>query len=174
MDRFIQTILAEHRESWPESLDPVVMPFTLALHRAYTVLYGRACTEMARFGLSPAEFDVLATLRRAPRPHELTPSQLQRSLVITSGGLTKVLHQLTSRGLVERPRVEGDRRVKPVRLSATGQPLIEQAFQAVKQLTRDQVSAVLNPEESAAMTTLLVRLVPDESSCQIVRCEGQD
>lgn len=161
MDSFMQTIIAEHRENWPDSFDGVLIPFSLALHRSHAVLYSRACAQMARFGLSPAEFDVLASLRRSPAPHELTPSQLQRSLVITSGGLTKVLHQLSGRRLVERPSAVRDRRVKPVRLSAEAFPVIEQAMQAVVRQTAERIYAALTPEELTGMTGLLARLAQE-------------
>jgi DNA-binding MarR family transcriptional regulator len=56
----------------------------------------------AGHGLSPSELDVLVTLRRSAAPWVLTPSEIQRALLITSGGLTKILQQLEGRGLVTR------------------------------------------------------------------------
>ncbi|MBF0628171.1 MAG: MarR family transcriptional regulator [Magnetococcales bacterium] len=158
MDRFIQTILAEHRENWPELFDPELIPFSLALHRGHGLLYGRACAVMGQFGLSPAEFDVLASLRRSPAPHELTPSQLQQALVITSGGLTKILHQLEQRGFITRLTVHGDRRIKPVRLTGPAFSLIEQALAEVLRQTGERVRSALTPEEIRVMTGLLLRL----------------
>jgi DNA-binding MarR family transcriptional regulator len=86
---------------------------------------------VATFGLSPAEFDVLATLRKVASPYELTPTELQQAVVITSGGLTKVLHQLEARDLVARAVDAEDRRSKRVRLTRTGKTLIERAMEAV-------------------------------------------
>ena len=74
----------------------------------------------ARHSLTPAEFDLLATLRRSPPPRELTPSEVQSLLFITSGGLTKVMDKLEARGLVARSRHAADQRVRPVKLTAAG------------------------------------------------------
>lgn len=53
-------------------------------------------------------------------PHELTPSQLQDSVMITSGGLTKVMQQLEARNLVTRTLQQGGQRISPVRLTQSG------------------------------------------------------
>ena len=46
------------------------------------------------YGLNGGEFDVLATLRRTGRPYRLTPTELSRALMVTSGGMTKRLAAL--------------------------------------------------------------------------------
>jgi DNA-binding MarR family transcriptional regulator len=131
------------------------MPLLLKLHLAEESAFGLARAIWARHGLTPAEFDVLVTLRNAPPPHELTPSDLQAALVITSGGLTKVMGQLEARGLVQRPRQEGDQRVKPVRLTVAGQTLVEQAMLELAAESGTWLRAILNPEEIAALSGLL-------------------
>src|SRR6185312_2674781 len=61
-------------------------------------------------GLDRPAFDVLATLRRAGPPHRLTPVELMRSSMITSGAVTQRLDRLESRGLVTRAPSEIDGR----------------------------------------------------------------
>jgi hypothetical protein len=39
----------------------------------------------AEFGLGQGEFDVLATLRRAVEPFRLSPTDLARSMLLTTG-----------------------------------------------------------------------------------------
>src|SRR4030095_14386703 len=51
-------------------------------------------------GVNGGEFDVLAALRRAGRPHRLSPTELSRALIVTSGGMTKGLNALARRGLL--------------------------------------------------------------------------
>src|ERR1700687_133623 len=55
-----------------------------------------------RFGLEQWSFDVLATLRRSGYPYELTPTQLFRSLMLTSGAITHRSDELVKAGLVQR------------------------------------------------------------------------
>ena len=113
---------------------------------------------MARHGLAPAEFDVLATLRRAPPPAELTPSEIRQAMFITSGGLTKVLRQLEARGLVGRSIAQADRRSKPVRLMPAARPLVEVAMAELLAELNLRVHAGLGAAEIGKLTRLLAKL----------------
>lgn len=144
---------------WDSAHDPAVASLFLALQWAQ----GRSLEVMqpvlGKFGLSLAEFDVLATLRNAPPPHEMTPSQIQDEVVITSGGLTKIMSQLTTRGLVERRQNQDDLRIKPVRLSAEGKQTIEQAMSEMVGTTGKWLRAALSEDEMAVLAGLLRKLL---------------
>lgn len=152
---------AMHREHWPESWDAQVVPFVFALHRVYERHLKQAESICARHGLSVLELDVLVTLRRSAEPWVLTPSELQRSLLITSGGLTKILQQLEARGLVDRLADSDDRRVKPVQLRAAAQPLIEGALAETRANVRAWLGERLSDGEIEQVTALLARLAED-------------
>src|SRR4051812_24274258 len=51
----------------------------------------------ATHGVNGGEFDVLASLRRSGTPYRLTPTELSRTLMVTSGGMTKRLAALEAR-----------------------------------------------------------------------------
>ena len=58
-------------------------------------------------GIETWEFDVLAALRRAGAPYELSPGRLLAETMVTSGTMTNRVDRLTARGLrgaVPRPR----------------------------------------------------------------------
>ncbi|MFC9892576.1 MarR family winged helix-turn-helix transcriptional regulator [Nocardia sp. NPDC127579] len=76
--------------------------------------------EIAHFGLTYAEFDVLAALLRAGEPYRLKPSELSRSLFLTSGGTSNVLQRLTAAGRIERVDNPGDGRSRWVQLTPDG------------------------------------------------------
>ncbi|MER7035643.1 MarR family winged helix-turn-helix transcriptional regulator, partial [Streptomyces albidoflavus] len=78
--------------------------------------------------LDAAAFDVLATLRRSPAPHRLTPADLMRSAMVTSGAITQRLDRLEARELVVRTRREGDGRSVYVSLTEAGRELIDRAL----------------------------------------------
>jgi DNA-binding MarR family transcriptional regulator len=145
--------------AWDTSLDREVVPLFLALQWVQARAVDGMRPLLDRQGLSMAEFDVLATLRNAPSPHEATPSQIQDRMVITSGGLTKVLHQLEQRELVTRSLREGDHRVKPVRLTARGRRTIEAAMAAMVGATGAWFRNALDASEIAQLTALLDRLL---------------
>ena len=56
----------------------------------------------AEHAIESWEFDVLAALRRAGTPYELSPGRLLRETLVTSGTMTNRVDRLAARGLVER------------------------------------------------------------------------
>ena len=154
--------MATHQ--WDSSVDPEVVPLFLSLQWAQGQSLCHMRPILAEYGLSMAEFDVLATLRNAPEPHRMTPSQVQEEMVITSGGLTKIMLQLETRGLVGRLRQEGDMRVKPVCLTAAGKALIEAAMAQVVGASGAWVRRVLDRDEIATLTRLLGKLADSQDS----------
>ena len=77
------------------------------------------------------EFDVLAALRRAGKPYELSPGRLLRETLVTSGTMTNRVDRLTGRGLVERLPDPHDRRGVLVRLTVEGKAAVDGAFEAL-------------------------------------------
>ena len=77
------------------------------------------------------EFDVLAALRRAGRPYELSPGRLLRETLVTSGTMTNRVDRLAARGFVERLPDPRDRRGVLVRLTGEGKAAVDGAFEAL-------------------------------------------
>jgi DNA-binding MarR family transcriptional regulator len=84
----------------------------------------------AEFGIGRAEFDVLATLRRAGEPFELSPGALAASMMLSTGGTTARLDRLEKAGLAERRPSPTDRRGVLVTLSPKGKDVIDRALGA--------------------------------------------
>jgi DNA-binding MarR family transcriptional regulator len=82
----------------------------------------------ARHGLDAPSFDVLAALRRAGEPYQLTPTALMRSALVTSGAITQRLDRLEEKGLITRERSEVDGRAVVVTLSAAGRAALDAAL----------------------------------------------
>ena len=80
---------------------------------------------MGQHGLARGSWDVLASLRRAGPPYELSPTELYRELMRTSGAMTNRLHRLEQAGLIERRRDPGDGRGVVVRLTTRGRKLVD-------------------------------------------------
>jgi DNA-binding MarR family transcriptional regulator len=77
-------------------------------------------------GLTPAQFDVLATLGDTPG---MTCKELGAGTLITKGTLTGVLDRLEERGLVRRTKGEHDSRQIFVSLTDAGNAVFRQVFQ---------------------------------------------
>ncbi|MFK5582015.1 MULTISPECIES: MarR family winged helix-turn-helix transcriptional regulator [unclassified Serinicoccus] len=81
-----------------------------------------------RHGLESWEFDVLSALRRAGEPYQLTPTQLVRQTLVTSGTMTNRITRLVDRGLVDRAASDADQRSRLVRLTGTGREVVDNAL----------------------------------------------
>lgn len=86
----------------------------------------RSC--LKPYGLRVGELTLLIALRRAGEPCRLTPSELCREMMVTSGGATRRIDQLEGRGLVERTPHPHDRRGCLVGLTPAGRRLVEDSW----------------------------------------------
>ena len=82
----------------------------------------------ARHGLDAPSFDVLAALRRAGPPYQLTPTALMRTALVTSGAITQRLDRLEERGLITRERSRDDGRAVVVSLTDAGRRALDDAL----------------------------------------------
>jgi DNA-binding MarR family transcriptional regulator len=82
----------------------------------------------ARHGLDVPSFDVLAALRRAGPPYQLTPTELMRTALVTSGAITQRLDRLEERGLITRERSRDDGRAVVVSLTDAGRQALDAAL----------------------------------------------
>ncbi|MFD1542315.1 MarR family winged helix-turn-helix transcriptional regulator [Nonomuraea guangzhouensis] len=113
--------------------------------------------ELADLGLTYAEFDVLAALTRTGPPHRLKPSELSKSLYLTSGGTSNVLQRLTSSGYVERAANTGDARSRWVQLTPEGLRLANTALDASGKAHEEVMAGV--PEEAVRQAADALREV---------------
>ena len=82
----------------------------------------------AAHDLEPGEFDVLAALRRAGKPHALTPSALLAQNLVTSGTMTNRIDRLEEKELVTRFPDPSDGRGVLVQLTASGKTVVDLAL----------------------------------------------
>lgn len=120
-------LIGMHGENW-RTADTPTHTALLLLAAMHGRMRSHILSICAEHGISPSEFDVLAALRRSAPPYEQTPTEILRRTVVTSGGLTKILHRLEKNGWIERIADETDRRIIRARLTRTGGQLIENAM----------------------------------------------
>lgn len=107
--------------------------------------------------LADGDFDVLAALRRLGAPYRCRPFELSRSLLVTTGGITKRLDRLERQHLVGREETTSDRRGKLVGLTDAGVALVDQLIEVHLQSER-RVLDGLSPRDRAQLQALLGRL----------------
>jgi DNA-binding MarR family transcriptional regulator len=156
----VDRVLAQWAEQRPD-LDVSPMAVIGRLKRLTLLMDPAMKRTFAAHGLDRASFDVLATLRRNGPDHPLTPAELMRSAMVTSGAVTQRLDRLQERGLVSRTPSPTDGRVVQVALTEAGLALIEEALPD-HLATERALLAALPPAElehlADTLRTLLVGL----------------
>jgi len=82
----------------------------------------------AASGLEPWEFDVLAALRRAGAPYQLSPKALLQQTLVSSGTMTNRIDRLVERRLVERRTDPHDGRGVLVVMTGRGTEAVDDAI----------------------------------------------
>jgi DNA-binding MarR family transcriptional regulator len=109
---------------------------------------------LPEFGLTVAEFDILATLRRSGAPYRMKSNELSRTLMMSTGGTTNVVHRLADAGLVQRESDDADGRATLVRLTEAGATRVEAALHRNTE-AHERVFAAASPQAVAAATAAL-------------------
>ncbi len=152
----VDTVLADWRRSRPQTNAGAlnIVGRILWLGRQYEDTVTRM---LAEHGLSYSDYDVIATLRRAGEPFELTPTELGKRVLLTSGGLTACLRRLEASALVSRHGVPEDRRRLLARLTPKGFDLVE-SFIDHRFALADEALANLDARQRLEAEILLRRL----------------
>lgn len=126
----------------------------ITLSRAFGALTAHAEADVARHGITLAEFGVLEALyHKGP----MLQGQLQEKILISSGGITWVVNKLVDRGLVRRRPCPDDRRARWAELTPAGSAFIREHFPAHAR-TIERATCGLTASERAQAARLLRKL----------------
>jgi DNA-binding MarR family transcriptional regulator len=103
------------------------IPVMRELVRTYQAFSACSETHLRELNLTPAQFDVIATLGNT---NGLSMGEIGEKTLITKGTLTGVIDRLEQKRLVQREIPPNNRRTVIVRLTAEGTALFEQVFPA--------------------------------------------
>lgn len=131
----------------------------IILSRATAAVQAHVESDIARHGLTPAEFGVLEALfHKGP----LLLGDVQRRTLISSGGTTFLVDRLEKRGLVERRLCATDRRARYAALTAEGRTLMAEIFPAHAEAVRRAVAGLGLADQRHA--TELLRVMGHEAA----------
>ncbi|GBC59188.1 MarR family transcriptional regulator [Desulfonema ishimotonii] len=100
--------------------ESVIKEIVGAIRQLYRGVYLDSCKMSRRFGLTGPQGNVLRTLiQHGP----LSSAELSRKLFVTPSNMTGIIDRLENKGLIERVRKQGDRRVILIRLTEKGMQL---------------------------------------------------
>ncbi|MFD1384886.1 MarR family winged helix-turn-helix transcriptional regulator [Rhodanobacter aciditrophus] len=111
--------------------------------------------------MSRIEFDLMATLRRSDTP--LTPTELYKATLLSSGAVSVKLDKLVTQGWVERLHNETDRRSCRVALTQLGKEIIDPAVNA-HVTNQKKLLDSLTAEEHEVLGNLLGKWLGDLES----------
>ncbi|RZM82965.1 MarR family transcriptional regulator [Leptolyngbya iicbica LK] len=125
-----------------------------SLARAYQAFASYSETFVRQYDLTPAQFDVVATLGNTPG---MTMGEIGEKTLITKGTLTGVVDRLEKKELVTREVPPENRRSVVVRLTPKGQQVFETVFPAHVDDIHQHLSS-LDASELELLQVLLSRI----------------
>ena len=123
----------------------------MRLARVYQKVDRASAAHLRAWGLSVAQFDVLA---RVGGRAGMTQQELAEALLVTKGNVCQLLDRMEADGLIERRR-EG--RAKRLHLTARGQALFAEVVPAQERVV-EQHLGVLDPTRQRELLALLRQL----------------
>jgi DNA-binding MarR family transcriptional regulator len=156
----VDVIVDEWRRERPD-LDPSAKAITGRIVRLAALVHDRMGEAAATHGLSNGGFGILAALRRSGPPFQLTPSELTRHLMVTTGGMTAMIDRLEVQGFVARAPNPVDRRGVLVGLTPDGLRTIDAAMVDHARVEHDAVSGLAARDRDQLerlLRTLLLQL----------------
>ena len=153
----IDSLISEWKEERSD-LDASAMEVVGRILKLSKILEKRASKVLSVYNIHYTDLDVLATVRRSGKPYELTPSQLMKSVLITSGAMTALLNRLTKLELIYRSPDPKDGRIKSVGLTHKGVELIDKAIETRFIEASDSIK-ILSKTENSAFSILLKKLL---------------
>ncbi len=137
----------------PRAVQPesAALKFWIVLAKAHQSVFAFAEADVARHGLTMTEFGILEALyHKGP----LLLGDLQRRILVSSGGVTYLVDRLTAKGLVERMDCAEDRRARYATLTNAGAELIARIFPEHKKAI-EEATAELSEGDLREMTARL-------------------
>jgi MarR family 2-MHQ and catechol resistance regulon transcriptional repressor len=136
----------------------------VVLSRAAAAVEAHSRADIARHGLSPAEFGALEALyHRGP----MLLGEVKRRILVSSGGITYVIDRLAAKGLVERRDCPEDRRASFAALTAEGEALVARIFPHHARCLEHALAGLDEDEKARAIDLLraLGRHAADAEPC---------
>ncbi len=132
----------------------IFLPLLRELSGTYQAFEVYSSAHVRSLGLTPAQFDIVATLGNTPG---MSTKNLGEKTLITKGTLTGVVDRLADKKLVRRIASPSDGRSQIVQLTPQGEKLFARIFPA-HLAHMERAFAQLSQKELSGMTESLRRL----------------
>jgi MarR family 2-MHQ and catechol resistance regulon transcriptional repressor len=137
-----------------DAASAVSLKLWVVLSRAQSAVAAHVAADVQRHGLTLTEFAILEALYHRGA---MLLGEVQRRILVSSGGITFLVDRLVAKGLVERQACASDRRARYAALTPDGEALLARIFPGHAAAIARAVGT-LSPEEQQAAVALLRRL----------------
>ena len=145
------TTLSPPGAASPGTREHTALKLWVVLNRAHAAITAQAQEDVRASGLTVGEFAVLEMLlHKGPT----LLGEVQRRVLVSSGGITFLVDRLDRKGLVERQNCASDRRARYAVLTPRGEALIQQIFPGHARRLADAMSALTEDEQRIAADLL--------------------
>jgi DNA-binding MarR family transcriptional regulator len=133
------------------------------VRQAQLATYQRLDRTLRGFGLTPAQYTVLAILSR--RGESLSSAALSRRLGVSPQSANEIVATLHALGLVRRTQGAENRRIRRLELTLRGRNLLVQCDAEVDRFEKALFGVLAAPERET-LRRLLIRIIAAERSAQ--------
>jgi MarR family 2-MHQ and catechol resistance regulon transcriptional repressor len=138
----------------PTTAQKRALKLFVVLARANRAVEEHMSADIRRHGLTPVEFAVMEALFHKG---SMLLGEVQRKILLSSGGITYVVDKLEQKGLVERQECPGDRRARFAALTKQGEALMRRIF-PLHAAAIEGAMAGLSAREQEELAELLKKL----------------
>ena len=142
------------RAAAPTSVDrrqDTALKLWVVLARATNAISKHSEQDIARHDLTPTEFGILEVLHhKGP----LLLGEIQRKILVTSGGITYLVDRLVEKGLVRRENSADDRRARYAVLTPAGRQLIKRIFPQHASCLEQALNGLTGAEQREAIALI--------------------
>jgi len=120
----------------------------VVLARAHGAVADRVRADLVRYGLTGGEFGVLEALyHKGP----MLLGEVQKKILVSSGGITYLMDRLAEKGYTERRPCEEDRRASYAQLTPKGTELMQRIFPEHAAMLREALAGLDEEEKEQAI-----------------------
>ncbi|EBW7589734.1 MarR family winged helix-turn-helix transcriptional regulator [Salmonella enterica] len=158
---FVDNLIQEWLDAFP-SLNLSGLPVIARIVRMSHYISQFVDSNLARYNLNVGEFEVLAALARNP-DRQLSPKELQKKILISSGGLSNRINRLEEKKYIVRIPDPTDRRGVIVRITPEGRKLTLEAVVTHVAIEEALIQG-LDIEDREQLAGLLKKLIKSQKS----------
>lgn len=158
---FVDTLIREWLDAVP-TLDLSGLPVIARIVRMSHYISQFVDANFARYNLNVGEFEVLAALARNP-DRQLSPKELQKKILISSGGLSNRINRLEEKKFIVRIPDPSDRRGVIVKITPEGRKLTLEAVVTHVAIEKALIEG-LEAEDREQLAELLKKLIKSQKS----------